>query len=101
MNKLERKFTEKEISSIMHNGGIYDESGNEIFSRVHESIISHDVEKNSSYVEFVIEDCSTGKFYRTELLDSQWYKQDEYNAAQPWYEVTRVEVKHYEYLLIR
>lgn len=101
MNKLERKFTEEEIGELTCEGCIYDEeTETELFSVVHEEVISRDREKNSSDVEYVIEDHTTGKFYSAELLDSVWIGQGEYNANQPWYEVKRKKVVHYEYVRV-
>lgn len=100
MNKLERQFTKEEICDLTCEGCIYDENDNELFSLVHEEILSHDREKNSTDVEYVIEDHSTGKFYSAELLDSVWIRQNEYNAEQPWYEVKQKKVTHYEYVRV-
>ena len=100
MAKLERKFTEEEICELTCEGCIYDENEKELFTVVHEEVVSRDREKNSNDVEYVIEDHSTGKFYSAELLDSVWIGQDEYNAEQPWYEVKQKKVTHYEYVRV-
>jgi hypothetical protein len=62
MAKLERKFTEEEICELTCEGCIYDENEKELFTVVHEEVVSRDREKNSNDVEYVIEDHSTGKF---------------------------------------
>ncbi len=64
---------------------------------VQTEIESHDQEKNTSYVHYVIEDTTTNKFYATTLLSSQWHGQDKYNADQDWDEVKRFEKVTYYY----
>lgn len=92
------KFTEKEIRDIVHEGGIYDETTEtETYGVVHSEVIHMDREKNSNDVEYVIEEFSTGKFYKAVLLDSVWNGQAEYNAEQPWREVKRKETITYTY----
>lgn len=100
MNKLERQFTEDEISDLTSEGTICDMGGNTLFTVVHEEVVSRDREKNSNDVEYVIEDHTTRKFYIAELLDSDWWKQGEYNAKQPWYEVTPKTVTTIEYVRV-
>lgn len=91
------KFTEEEIYQLTNEGGILDEKGNEKYNLVHQKIIAVDREKNSTDVEYIIEEVSTGKFYRAVLLDSVWIGQDEYNASQTWEEVKRKKRTSYDY----
>lgn len=87
-NYLERVFTEEEICKIIDYGCIMTEDNqDEAFNVVHTETIDHDREKNSTDVEYVIEEAATGKFWKTVLLDSVWIGQDSHNASQKWYEV--------------
>lgn len=82
------KFTEEEISSIMHEGGVYDEDGEKlIFETVSEEVTDTDQEKGRVEYEYVIKEVSTGKFYSATLAESPWWKQGQVNAAESWSEV--------------
>lgn len=85
--KLERKFTEEEIGEIMYCGGVSDEEGNSIFITIEKECVDNDTEKNSAKFNVIIQEVSTGRFFETELGQSQWYKQGEHNASQEWFEV--------------
>lgn len=94
---LERKFTEEEIEDLLSNESVYDEDGNELFVVVQKELYDHDTEKNSTTFDIVIKDCSTEKFYKTRLSESQWYLQAEYNCKADWFEVNRVQVTTWRY----
>lgn len=101
MPVLDRKFTEEEISEIMYMGGICDEDSDEyIFELVDTQFSSYDSEHGSCTKSYVIKECSTGKLYKADLTLSDWCKQDEHNANEPWIEVTRKEVISYQYDII-
>ena len=99
-DQLEREFTIEEIQELTYDDCICDDNGNEIFYVVHKETVYFDKEKSSSDVEYVIKEVATGKFYKSELNDSVWIGQDEYNAEQKWHEVKKitkvVETTYYE-----
>lgn len=98
---LDRKFTEEEISDIMHMGGICDDDSDEYIYTLEDShFVSADREHGSYTKSYVIKDCSTGKLYMADLTTSDWHLQDEINADAPWYEVVREEVISYKYKLV-
>jgi hypothetical protein len=84
----EIKFTEEEISSIMYEGGVYDEAGEKLmFETVSEEVTGTDQEKGRVEYEYVIKEISTGKFYSATLAQSPWWKQGQVNATEEWSEV--------------
>lgn len=101
MIKLENgnlKFTEEEVSSILYDGGIWDEdTQKDSFIVVSEKIIDHDTEKSSVTKRIVIKEISTDKSYAAELGKSRWIHQEEYNAKVEWKEVKPRKVTNVEY----
>jgi len=97
---LDRVFTKEEINDIMYNGEVRDGEDNLLFEGVKEKIKSFDREKNSTSIEYVIKECSTGKYYMANLCQSSWYLQDEYNCKEIWQEVKRKKVVKYKYELV-
>tara|TARA_R110000796_G_scaffold159388_3_gene276189 strand:- start:13326 stop:13658 length:333 start_codon:yes stop_codon:yes gene_type:complete len=101
MEKETRTFTEEEISHIQCYGGFGDTEDSETetgYSVVAEEVVDTDMEKNSIDIEYVLEEHSTGKFFRGVLGKSPWNRQDEYNAKVVWKEVERTERTIYYYV---
>ena len=86
------KFTEEELHQL-----IYEDDETTGYAVVSQRTTSTDREKNSSDVEYVIEEITTGKFFKAILIDSVWVGQDEYNASQTWKEVKRKQKITYYY----
>lgn len=76
-----RQFTKSQVSSIMYNESC---AG---YIVVCEEIIDNDIEKASITKSITIEETSTGKFFNGHLGESQWGRQDEYNAKVIWEQV--------------
>jgi len=88
MTILDRKFTTKEINSLLQEDSIYDENDDKvIFELVEKEFSSSDREKNSTEYNVIMVEIETGKFWSSELGESPWCDQDEYNAKQEWREV--------------
>lgn len=92
------KLTEEQVKQIIYDGAAYEEDDedleNALYTVVSQKIVSHDREKNSSDVLYVIRDEKTKKKYTATLLDSVWCGQDEYNAQAEWEEViTKLKVE--------
>lgn len=81
-------FTDEQIEQITDFGAIYDENSNKLFDVVSEKIVNVDREKSITYTEYVLKDLATKKFWKGELMASEWMGNDEYNCDVEFEEVS-------------
>lgn len=87
------KFTVKQIDSLFEESLIHDENGNVLFELVDEQFVSFNQEKGLSYSNYVVKEVSTNKFWKGELRDSEYGRNNEYNSNVIWEEVTPIKIE--------
>ncbi len=95
MNNL--GLTLEQVNNALYGDNIHDDEDNELYEWIKEKIVYTDTEKNMIDKEVVIQQVSTGKFYKAKLLESQWVGQDEQNLNAEWKEVKPKKKKEVEY----
>jgi hypothetical protein len=81
------KLDKEQVQTLNYGDNVEDENGNELYYHISQKIINVDTEKSSADVLVTIQDVKTGKKYKAELIQSEWYGEAEHNAEQEWEEV--------------